>query len=61
MVTCMLYKSKVMDRLAMAEYLSWKKTWPDLKMGEQLDWSGLGQLWDKVIRTDVMSQKLLPE
>ena len=36
----MMYKSKDMDKKVMELYLSWTKTLPDLKMGEQPDWSG---------------------
>ena len=39
-MTTYMYKSKDMDKVAMELYLSWKKTSPDLRMGEQLDWSG---------------------
>ena len=59
MVTCMLYKSKVMGRLAMVEYLNWKKTWPGLRLGEQLDKSR--STIEKIIKTEDMSQKMLPD
>ena len=59
MVTCMLYKSKVMGRLAMVEYLNWKKTWPGLSLGEQLDKSM--STMENIIKTEDMSQKMLPD
>ena len=59
MVTCMVYKSKVMDRLAMVEYLNWKKTWPGLRLGAQLNKSRSAM--EKIIKTEDMSQKMLPD
>ena len=58
MVTCMVYKSMVMVRLAMVEYLKWKKTWPGLRLGAQLNKSR--STMEKIIKTEEMSQKKLP-
>ena len=59
MVTYMMYKIMVMDRLTMAEYLNWKKTLPGLRLGAQLDKSR--STIEKIIKTEDMSQKMLPD
>ena len=59
MVTYMMYKIRVMDRLTMALYLNWKKTLPGLRLGAQLDKSR--STIEKIIKTEDMSQKVLPD